>query len=133
MSAINGHPLPPSLTRLASKGVWGPPHRQSLPPFGDQFQLLSVPDMDRNTQSLREMAASGRGFVFGLSSRQDDGLLDPEQIVVIAATIDEDALVLDYSNGSPPRVLGTTDQPGGVRWVEVASSFDELASDLGLA
>ena len=132
MSAINGHQLPTCLERLALNGVWGPPHRSPLPLFEGELQLLDVAGMERNTQVLRDALASGSGVIFGLSSQPGDGLLDPGRVVVIAATIDEEALALDYSSGSPPRVVATGYGSSGVRWVEIAPSFEELAAGLGL-
>jgi hypothetical protein len=133
---VNGHELPTRLQHLTATGTWGTSTRrvdadQLELAFDDELILLTPDEMAQNTQVLNDALAHGTGNAFGLGERT--GLLDPSAAVVIAATMGEQALALDYTAGQTPRVLATSDQPEGVRWVEVAASFDELAERLELS
>jgi hypothetical protein len=137
---VNGHELPSRLQHLTATGTWGTSKRrvdadQLGLAFDDELILLTPDEMAENTQVLNDALAQGTGNAFGLGplSPATTGLLDPSAAVVIAATMGQQALALDYTAGQTPRVLATSDQSDGVKWVEVAASFDELAKRLQLS
>lgn len=134
---VNGHMLPSRLQHLTSTGEWGTAKRrvdanQLGLAFDDELILLTPDEMAENTQVLNDALATGSGDAFGLSplSPAISGLLDPSTAVVIAATAGQQVLALDYTAGPTPRVLATSDHSDGIKWVEVAVSFDELATRL---
>jgi hypothetical protein len=134
---VNGHTLPSRLQHLAATGEWGTAKRrvdadQLGVAFGDELILLTPDEMAENTQVLIDALVTGTGDAFGLSPLPPamSGLLNPSAAVVIAATAGQQALALDYTAGQTPHVLATSDHPDGVKWVEVAVNFDELATRL---
>jgi hypothetical protein len=134
---VNGHTLPSRLQQLAATGEWGTAMRRVGADelglaFDDELVLLTPDEMAENTQVLNDALDTGTGDAFGLSPHPPatSGLLDPSAAVVIAATTGQQALALDYTTGQTPRVLATSDHADGVKWVEVAVSFDELATRL---
>jgi hypothetical protein len=130
---VNGHVLPAQLIRMIATDHWEPLNRtadlSTLPIENkDDLVFLDVPEMIRNTQELRAALARGDGALFALVEEGPPapGFLDVNQAVVIAVTSGQEALVLDYSGGEPPRAVATLYGPKAIRWVEVAQSFDNL-------
>jgi hypothetical protein len=139
-TTVNGHVLPSLLVRMTDAGQWGPSNRKAnlgAIPIEDKedLTLLSVPEMIRNTEELRSALARGDGTLFALSEegKPVPGFLDVNRAVVIAVTYGQEALALDYSQGETPRVVATHYGPEGVRWVQVAATFDDLVDLLKLS
>jgi hypothetical protein len=137
---VNEHVLPPRLAHMIAEGRWGPSCRtadlSTLPiEDKDDLVLLQVSEMVRNTYELRAALARGDGELFALieDGPPVPGFLDINKAVVIAVTHGEEVLALDYSVGEEPRVVATHYEPGNVKWVEVAQSFDELLNILKLS
>ena len=137
---VNGHILPLQLVIAIAAGRWGPScckaDLSALPiEDKDDLVLLNVPEMIRNTHELKVALARGDGTLFALTEDGSPvpGFLDVNQSVVIAVTHGEEALALDYSVGKEPRVVATHYEPGNLKWVEVAQSFDDLLNILKLS
>jgi hypothetical protein len=133
-SYVNGLELPSELVALLSAGRWKIPNNvMAMEDLGiedvSDLEFLSLPTMTENTNTLRQMVASGQGELFGLVSGRDiteAGVLDVTKAVMIAATRGQEALCLDYSAVGGPRVVVTHYGPGHVTWVEVARTFSDL-------
>ncbi|GIG22114.1 hypothetical protein Cch01nite_28380 [Cellulomonas chitinilytica] len=132
MTTVRGHTLPAALVDLLATGRWGPGSRSSrLADLTgvDELDLLDLAGMHRNTDALVEAHESGAGAALGLTrGTTGPGCLDVDQAVLVAVSLEQDAVALDYAGAARPRVVATADGPGGVRWVEVAPTFEALVS-----
>jgi hypothetical protein len=135
MTKVNGLELPPELDRAIAAGRWKlPTCSRDVEKLGikdvSDLALLSVAAMGAETDELKSMLENGEGDFFSLVAGRKAGpkgrQLDVTKAVVIAATRAQEALCLDYSTGPTPRVVATHYEPGGVTWVEVARSVNEL-------
>ncbi|WP_421732978.1 hypothetical protein [Cellulomonas sp.] len=136
MTNVRGNVLPTALVELLATGRWGPGTRPAhlLAPTAavggdlvDVLDLLDLALMHGNTDALVAAYERGEGDALGLTrGAAAHGRLDVDHAVLIAASREQDALALDYSRPGAPRVVATDDGPAGVRWVEVAPTFESL-------
>jgi hypothetical protein len=130
MTSVRGHVLPTALVELLATRRWGPgvaPARLRALTGSADLDLLDLAGMHTNTDALVAAFERGGADALGLTrGTAAPGRLDVDQAVLVAASLEQDALALDYAGVARPRVVATTDGPDGVRWVEVAPTFEAL-------
>jgi hypothetical protein len=140
-SYVNGLKLPDQLVTMLASGRWNPPEdREVLAKLGIEdsadLAFLGLAAMEENTNALKQLSDK-QGELFGLVSGCGksivEGQLDITKAVMIAATRGQEALCLDYSTAGTPRIVASRYEPEGVKWVEVARSFDDLLEILKLS
>lgn len=133
--AINGHPLPAALVEALGSGRWRLPadpdrlaavfaHQPNHPSFYGLEQMRR-----ENAGWLGETYA---GYFGSPDSQRPPGDLHPQHSVLIGDLGPDVPFALDYRTAPVPRVVFLTDEDEHSRWVQVASSIDELMASLGL-
>jgi hypothetical protein len=132
---INGHPLPTALVEALGSGRWRLPadpgrlvavfaHQPNHPSFYGLEQMRR-----ENAGWLRETYL---GYFGSADSQRPPGDLHPQHSVLIGDLGPDVPFALDYRTAPVPRVVFLTDEDEHSRWVQVASSIDELIASLGL-
>jgi len=134
---ICGHELPQSLERALESGTWpipciDPPKFRALGvEDANGFLLLNRDQMERQTQSLVRHSTHRAAQNMGLSLTGRDGCINPNQVVAIAAGINDELWVLEYNDSPEPVVKGSTsDDAGDIRFQTIASTFGALLAEL---
>jgi hypothetical protein len=144
---IHGLRIPRRLSNLIRNNLWQPP--SDLTAFGKitQFEYLvhlsfyGFESMERETTALRELARSEHKEIYGVMSSillgkpvTETEIIDSDLAILIAGNYDEEFLFLDYRNKFEPRVLATSHKMNDskTRHIEIASTFDDFADEIGL-
>lgn len=142
--SIDGLQVPAQLWRLMRTGRWTRPddvdrlrHATGIPDAA-KLVFLAIDEMRSQHSSDLEAIRAGDGPALGLYSsalgeRGEEGLLDVDRGMVIAAAIGDSGLALDYRRGGEPRVVATRWGSPGCRWEEVAPTFDDFLVRVGLS
>jgi hypothetical protein len=130
MTTVHGHVLPTALVELLATNRWGPgvaPAWLRTLTGSDDLDLLDLAGMHTNTDALVAAFERGEADALGLiRGTAEPGRLDVDQAVLVAASLEQDAVALDYAGWARPRVVATAYGADGVRWVEVSPTFETL-------
>jgi hypothetical protein len=159
---VNGHQLPPLLVKLIEDGKWGNKQKLSsdvlnkilaragLPPVAlepEMYTFGNPAGMKNETYSISKLSPNNPEKRLRLleiyseaSSKElgheieDEGIIDIDKAVFIAANYDEDAICLDYrENPENPcvRAFVSTNELF-IDWRVIAPDFETFARELGL-